>query len=663
VTDAPALSAQILEAAVARLGGAPRAGQQRMAAAIDEAIAAGGRLLVQAGTGTGKSLGYLAPAAAYLAAHPSSRVVVATATLALQTQLATKDIPLVAAAAAGVTGRDLDWTLLKGRSNYACLLRVRDQVGAEAQGELIEPASLAETLKRSGATAESVLGAEVVALRRWAEAELDGGGAGDRDDAPSHSARAWAQVSSSSTECLGLAKCRYGEDCFAEQARKRAGRASLVVTNHALVAVDAAMEGAVIPDHDLVVFDEAHELPARVTGAATVELSPQQVERAASRAAKWLDEAAENDLRQAGAHFGSVLTLAGPGRVTADGAIGDACRAVALAGRAALSQLTADKKDADRTQVAQAWDEIIATAERMAALEPGDVVWVSLRETYGAQLVAAPLSVAGLIRDGLLGPRPAILTSATLALGGSFTPLAASCGLDAEGADWTGIDVGSPFDYAKQGILYVAKHLPPPGRDGISEAALEEITALVDAAGGHTLGLFSSLRAAQDAAAWVRATTGRTVLCQGDGHLAELVRRFVDEPATSLFGTISLWQGVDAPGVTCHLVVIDRIPFPRPDEPLVQARQQDVARRGGNGFMQVAASHAALLLAQGSGRLIRRPSDRGVVAVLDSRLATARYAGFLTRSLPPFWPTADRDLALGALRRLSEAEPAVAVTA
>jgi ATP-dependent DNA helicase DinG len=218
---------------------------------------------------------------------------------------------------------------------------------------------------------------------------------------------------------------------------------------------------------------------------------------------------------------------------------------------------------------------------------------------------------------------------------------------------WSAIDVGSPFDYARQGILYVARDLPAPGRDGLGPATLSAITDLVTASGGHTLGLFSSLRAAQQAAAAVRDETDWPILCQGEGLTADLVRQFLAQPELSLFGTLSLWQGVDAPGDTCQLVLIDRIPFPRPDEPLLQARQQDVAQRGGNGFMQVSARHAALLLAQGTGRLIRRTSDRGVVAVLDSRLLTARYGGFLRASLPDFWVTTDHDQALAALTRLA----------
>jgi ATP-dependent DNA helicase DinG len=288
-----------------------------------------------------------------------------------------------------------------------------------------------------------------------------------------------------------------------------------------------------------------------------------------------------------------------------------------------------------------------------------------------------------------------VITSATLTLGGRFDNTAGSVGLtigtaegEAEGAapdargsevdgesdehdggngerasrpalPWSSIDVGSPFDYPRQGILYLARSLPPPGRDGIGPAALDELAALLEAAGGRTLGLFSSRRAAEYAAEQLRQRSDLPILCQGDDATPTLVREFARDARTCLFGTLSLWQGVDVPGSACQLVVIDRIPFPRPDDPLTSARQQAVARRGGNGFMAVAATYAALRLAQGAGRLVRSAGDRGVVAVLDSRLATARYAGFLRASLPPFWATHDRGVVLDALRRINESAPPV----
>jgi ATP-dependent DNA helicase DinG len=296
-----------------------------------------------------------------------------------------------------------------------------------------------------------------------------------------------------------------------------------------------------------------------------------------------------------------------------------------------------------------------------------EVVWLDRPFVEDARraptLRVAPLEVGRVLRTRLFGDRTVALTSATLALGGSFTPLAIQWGLppangqprpdEDEQLAWTGLDVGSPFDHPRSGILYVARHLPPPGRDQLPEAYLTELEELIHAAGGRTLGLFSSMRAAKEAAGALRSRIDHPLLCQGDDVTAQLVRQFAEDEPTCLFGTLSLWQGVDVPGSSLQLVVIDRIPFPRPDDPLASARQRAVAARGGNGFMTVAASQAALLLAQGAGRLLRTMTDRGVVAVLDPRLMTARYGDFLRASLPPFWTTTDPAIVRAALGRLA----------
>lgn len=345
---------------------------------------------------------------------------------------------------------------------------------------------------------------------------------------------------------------------------------------------------------------------------------------------------------------------------------------IAAAARRCSSELNsadATSPSAELAQAQMAVKEIFDTAARVAKLASHDVVWVSVTG-FGAaegdkQVNIAPLSVAGLLRENVLGQATTVLTSATLTLGGSFDAIAGSVGLT--GVDrladdakpegdfqWRGIDVGSPFNYAKQGILYIATGLRPPGRDGLGADALAELKELVDASQGDALGLFTSQRAAESAAEYLREESpGLTILCQGDDHLPELTRRFLAERGSCLLGTLSLWQGIDIPGDACRLVIMDKLPFPRPDDPLLQARQQAVNRAGGNGFMQVAASHAALLLAQGAGRLIRRDTDRGVVAVLDPRLETQRYGNFLKRSIPPFWRTTDRAVVLAALRRLA----------
>lgn len=609
-----------------------------MAHAVAEAMREQRHLLVQAGTGTGKSLGYLVPSLLH-----DERVVIATATLALQHQLMERDLPALIDAARHELGQEPRHAVVKGRGNYACLHRVRQGV-PDDQESLVDVPS-------------SALGQEVLQLREWAENQSQASDVGDRESAPAHTDLAWRQISVTARECLGATRCAFALECFAERAKERAQTADIVVTNHALLAIDAIEKVPMLPEHDVVVVDEAHELTARVTQAATAELDALGVARAARRARTLIDTDDAEDLNVAGDALAEVLALRQTGRIDSlDDELADALGAIRDAARAAVSALgkrTGDKDlDGSAQQAKVMADEIRQVAERMAALRETDVLW--LADVRGAaRLYVAPLDVAGALAANLFAERTVIITSATLTLGGDFVPLARSFGLPVAQEPWQGLDVGSPFDYARQGILYVAKHLPAPGRDGLTADHIDEICQLIEAAGGRTLGLFSSRRAAEAATEAVRQQLPELdVWCQGEAHLADLSQRFVDQEQSCLFGTLSLWQGVDLPGPTCQLVIIDRIPFPRPDDPLMSARQRLVERRGGNGFMNVAASHAALLLAQGVGRLIRRIDDRGVVAILDPRIVTARYGSFLTASLPPMWRTTDTHQVHQALRRL-----------
>ncbi|HSK26695.1 MAG TPA: ATP-dependent DNA helicase [Jiangellales bacterium] len=642
-----------LAAAVSAIGGSERPGQVAMAEAVAEALDSGRHLIVQAGTGTGKSLAYLVPTLLH-AVDTGDPVVVATATLALQAQLVDRDLPRLAESLEPLLGRRPRHATLKGRSNYACLHRVRDGV-PDDQGALVpvEDASLGP------------LAADVLRARQWAEEQAAQRGTGDRDRLePGVADRAWAQVSVTAKECLGAPKCPYGGECFAETARARAADADVVVTNHALLAIDALEGVPVLPEHDVVVVDEAHELVGRVTGVATADLVPAVVERCARRCRVHVEDSAADALHDAASSLRAALTGVAGGRLdvlpeglaAAVAEVRDAARG-AQSGFSSSREERSAAQEAARRQARALVDEVHATAARIAAGSELDVVWVEERERAGSLLRVAPLSVAGLLRDRLFGVSTVVATSATLALGGSFDAVTRSYGLGGEEAPPSrGLDVGSPFDYARQAILYVARHLPPPGRDGLRPAAIDELVDLMTAAEGRTLGLFSSRRGAVEAAEAVRARAPQLpVLCQGEDQVSTLVRQFGEEPRTSLFGTLSLWQGVDVPGEACQLVVIDRLPFPRPDDPLASARQRAVERAGGNGFMSVAATHAALLLAQGTGRLVRRDEDRGVVAVLDPRLVTARYGDFLRRSLPPMWFTTDRQAVLGALGRLAAA--------
>ncbi len=707
----------LLKAAVAGIGGTQRPGQVAMADAVQHAMQSGQHLAVQAGTGTGKSLAYLVPAVRHALCGSGSgsggTVVVSTATIALQRQLIERDLPRLAASLRELLGREPVFAILKGRRNYVCLNKVHGTAPDEPEDALFDPRSV------------SAIGRQVTRLHEWA-ATTD---TGDRDELiPGVDDRAWRQVSVNARECIGAQKCPFGTQCFAERAREEAGEADIVVTNHALLAIDAMENFIVLPEHDVVVIDEAHDLVDRVTSVASGEVSAPAVEAAVRRCGRLVGDDLTERLR--GAAEGLALALADTtaGRLDVLGEQAEVAlatvRDAAAACAADLRSHVGGEDDTARLVANRAatvaLDEVAENAARMIAAFGAEisarpeVVWldrpVSDESSRPDTLRVAPLQVGGLLAERLFKQRTVVLTSATLTLGGSFEPLARQwglpqlgasdavaqpavqpagvpgdggprpgdggprpgggqvgkgsdggpdqTGLDWTGLDWTGLDVGSPFDHRRSGILYVARHLPPPGRDGLPDAYLTELRELIVASGGRTLGLFSSMRAARQAADALRDEIGVPLLCQGEDSTGLLVSKFAEDETSCLFGTLSLWQGVDVPGRSLQLVVIDRIPFPRPDDPLASARQRAVAARGGNGFMAVAAAQAALLLAQGTGRLLRTVDDRGVIAVLDPRLATARYGSFLRASLPPYWSTYDPQIARSALRRLAEPAPA-----
>lgn len=670
IPDLPALMTTAVEA----VGGTERDGQAEMADAVQRSIRTGEHLAVQAGTGTGKSLAYLVPAIRHAVAEGGT-VVISTATIALQRQLVDRDLPRLAEALQRPLGRKPNFAILKGRRNYLCLNRLHGNAPEEPEESGLFDPFAASSLER-----------QVKRLHEWAsETET-----GDRDElVPGVTDRAWRQVSVTAKECLGAQRCPVGTDCFAERARGEAGRADVVVTNHALLAIDALDDRPVLPEHDVVLVDEAHDLVDRVTSAATGELSGNGVKLAARRCGRAVDEGIADRLDEAADGLALVLEDAEPRKLDElPRELSGALTALRDAAWACMSALGPERKEDPEAGTARklalaVTQETHDTAQRLLDAfdeqegERRDVVWIS-SEFRAPTVRVAPLGVGGLLRERLFGQRTTVLTSATLALGGTFDTLARQWGLspeekaqpaekarpaegaatdkevpsDTSGPKWTGLDVGSPFEYRSSGILYVARHLPPPGRDGLPDAYLDELTELVRAAGGRTLGLFSSTRAARQASEQLRERLDTPVLCQGEDTTSQLVATFADDPRTSLFGTLSLWQGVDVPGASLQLVVMDRIPFPRPDDPLASARQKAVSARGGNGFITVAGTHAALLLAQGAGRLLRSAQDRGVIAVLDPRLATARYGSFLRASLPPFWSTHDPDVVRGALRRL-----------
>ncbi|MBV7294875.1 ATP-dependent DNA helicase [Corynebacterium sp. TAE3-ERU12] len=623
-----------------------------MTRAVHEALSSGKHVAVQAGTGTGKSLAYLVPAIRS-AMTDGGPVVVSTATIALQRQLVDRDLPRLAEALSGPLGRTPTFAILKGRNNYVCLDKLERTETADPhnndtdQAEIINEAALSRQA------------AEVLRIREWARHTTTG----DRDElVPGVSDRAWRMVSMTSKERAAAGPCPEGEECFAEQARRAASMVDVVVTNHSLLAIDAMTDAAVLPEHSKVIVDEAHELESRITGMATEELSRRAIANAATRAKKFGAEDQADRLNDANDAFHTLLHDLGDQVqcrwVELDPAVGNALAALRNALHATVTalQTSSQGEDADRQTVLAMCetlhDTCVRVLEQFEQDDPGagpDVVWANEDQV----LTVAPLSISGLLRERLFGESTVVLTSATLTLGGRFDAMAATWGLPKN--SFTSLDVGSPFDPARSGILYVASDLPRPGREGTDPAMLDRMEQLITAAGGRTLGLFSSRRGAERAAEQLRQRLEMPILCQGEDTTGALVDQFAADAQTCLFGTLSLWQGVDVPGPALSLVMIDRIPFPRPDDPLSSARARAADNAGRNGFMEVSATHAALLLAQGAGRLLRSVDDRGVIAVLDPRLVTARYGPWLRKSMPPFWFTTNVQHALKPLERLNAA--------
>jgi ATP-dependent DNA helicase DinG len=654
-----------LDAAVEAIGGQPREGQIEMAEAVANALSDRHHLLVQAGTGTGKSLAYLVPSLVH-----GKKVLVATATLALQRQLVERDLPRIKGALEKELGRELSFAVYKGVGNYLCLQKM-NSAEADPDGELLlEIGTLEKDAKR---------------LRAWAETP---GVSGDRDDAPEVDRRVWYANSVSGRECIGKDDCAYGSQCFAVNAKAKAQTADVVVTNHTLLAIEIVDSHAILPERDAVILDEAHEFMDRTTQAVTEELTAARVERAAKMAKKYLPGKASDAFAKAADNFAEALTdFAGDVRIdpTKAGRLPELpaqleapIRKIKETSNAVVALINADADVVDpdslaeRARVKGATNEVLQTATKMLKPSGHQVMWFD--PTYSTMYLA-PLSVSQVLRANLLTDTPVIATSATLSVGKSFDSIAKSIGFivggsedeDSEDEFEAGeidpanvqmLDVGSPFDFAKQGALYLPKHIPEPGRDGPSREALTELAELIDAAGGRTLALFSSWRGVEMADEYLRKVLAELeipIITQKRGDsVGTLVERFAKDPKSILLGTISLWQGIDVPGPACTLVAIDRIPFPRPDEPVMSARAAEADAAGGSGFMQVSLPRAALLLAQGTGRLIRSIDDRGVVAILDSRIVTKRYGSVLLNSMPPFWRTSDGAVIRESLKRLNK---------
>jgi len=686
--------AELLARVVATLpAGEVRAGQLEMAEAVVRVFASGGQLAVAAGTGTGKSLAYLVPAV-----RSEKRVVVATATKALQDQLANKDLPLVARG----LGQDVKWAVLKGRSNYVCRQRLHELERLGDQQRLEVPESLSElpadlelfdgeppgtgSHARPTSSSRSVtarrIGAELKRLATWADSTVSGDRA-ELDFEPS--IPAWSSVSVTADECPGARRCPSGSECFAEAARTRAAAADIVVVNLHLLGADLRCGGEVLPEHEALVIDEAHELEDVLAASLGVDVSPGRLRALASAARGALTAAGRRAQRGddtaparaveavlgAAARFEELLAD-GEERRLPPGLGGEFGDHVSLmidrlerlgvelrrgsegagghGGAAEGEGGPAGGGDGAQRCLRALLGVDRCREELGTCLSAGsdEVVWV----TGGMRpaMHSAPLDVSRVLSAQVFSEMPVVLTSATLPRG-----LAVRLGAPLEST--SELDVGSPFAYKAHALLYCATSLPDRRRPEAEAAIHDEIEALVLAAGGRTLALFTSRRAMTLAAEVLAERLPWPVLVQGELPKAVLLEALSAQSAACLFATMSFWQGVDVPGPALTLVVIDRIPFPRPDDPLMAARREAAGRAG---FQQVDLPRAATLLAQGAGRLIRTATDRGVVAVLDPRLARASYGPVLVKALPAMRRTRDRAEAEAFLRGIhAEASGAV----
>ena len=633
-------------------GGEVRSGQVEMAEAVATAIRKKRHLVVQAGTGTGKSLGYLVPALL-----SGSRVVVSTATIALQDQLAAKDLPFLTR----TLGIPFDFALLKGRSNYFCLQKGAEMLAASKQGEL---SAFDEASGGARRTRESIL-SEVTELATWSATTVTG----DRAELSKEpSVAAWSAVSVSAGECPGASKCPIGEACFAEKARQRASTADVVIVNTHLYAQHVRTGGYVLPDHDIVIFDEAHEVEDIIADGLGSEISSGRFSFLAGRTRQVIaDFDAVVNLVDIGTRLDDALEvhagkrlIKGPAaepqirevivaameRVnrtlsalrnvpdTDSGGVGARKQRAIQAASGLLDELTmASELGAVRVDAAMATD---ASEDAPSGAFLGErVAWVEASTpTRGPVLRIAPIEVAPSLAATVFSDRIAILTSATIPAN-----LDTRLGLTKDKTD--NLDVGSPFDYPNQALLYCATSLPDPRTERYEPAMHDELARLLAAAGGRTLALFTSWRAMRAAAeAMSTRSLPFRILTQSELPKPMLTKIFAEDETSCLFATMGFWQGIDVPGRALSMVVIDKLPFSRPDEPLLVARREKL---GDAAFRLLDLPRAAMLLAQGAGRLIRSSTDRGVVAVLDPRLNTAKsYRYELLQALPPMRRTRHR---------------------
>jgi ATP-dependent DNA helicase DinG len=599
-----------------------RPAQLAMAEAVERALRDDSTLLVEAGTGTGKTMAYLVPALL-----SGKKVVISTGTKTLQDQIVQRDLPLLAAQ----LERPVQAAVMKGLQNYLCLRRY-------------------EEFRRSAASLNEASGRHLPLLERWRETTPNGDRAELNELA--QDAAIWAEVQSSSETRIGP-KCTYHEACFVTRMRREAEAAQLVIVNHHLYFADLALRGphggGVIPDHAAVIFDEAHMIEDVATDFFGVSVSTSKIEvlvRDAQRAfaAAGLFSRSERllgALSLTAARFFETLPRARSGESgrlplppeTFVVRMQDSMFALdnALDALASFAQNEQSESEAV-AQIARRAEQIRNHVALIADGGPGDhVTWTSLRGR-SVSIGSSPVEIGEILRDKLyLRAGATVLTSATLCTGDSFDYVKSRLGLDADASE---LRLDSPFDFARQAALYLPRGLGDPREDIFVERAAEQLLALVELTQGGAFMLCTSIRMMQRLAERTRKQLRQRVFVQGEAPNASLLDAFRSDGNAVLFATAGFWQGVDVPGRALRLVIIDKLPFDVPTDPLVSARCHRMKERGQEPFMRYLVPSAALTLKQGFGRLIRSQADRGIVAILDERVATKGYGKVFLRSLP-----------------------------
>lgn len=596
-------------------GAEERQGQIEMVYNIAKSINAQRSIVVQAGTGTGKSLGYLVPSIIQ-----GKKTVVATATKALQDQLHHSDLPLLQK----TLGQDFTWAVVKGRSNYVCVQRVAEY--KEQPDDLFATPSQ-QKLKK-----------EIEQLISWSHTTETG----DFEELTFSTHENTRKVISVGVdECPGRNKCPSGHKCFAEKARDAANDADVIVVNLHLYGLHLASGGNILPEHEVVIFDEAHQLESVLSDTVGTTISGGRISSAASAMRQVLAEPElTNRLEEQALRLTTILSPLSGERLTqpVPSHIVELLQAIRLEMMEKIGLLREITTDNESTQqkIYRAQTQstrLVESLDLVLGSTTGFVYFVEGNENR-ALLKVSPLHVGDILREQVWSTHCAVLTSATIP-----QTMPERVGLDRDAIEVLSVD--SPFDYEKNSRLYCSPTFPDRNSSGFTDFVHDELEALITAAGGRTLALFTSNKALHAAIAEMRSRLPMTILTPSEIPRQKLIEDFLADESSCIFASQSFFQGIDLPGRTLSLVVLDKLPFPRPDDPLLEARREAVGRD--MAFQAIDLPLAATSLAQAAGRLIRTANDKGVVAVLDRRLATANYWRTLIGALPPMARTRNRD--------------------